>query len=111
MAKPTVAAKAVSIRLRMTVEDKREIEEKARERKLTVTEFLTRAGLGRSARQRADVDAINLLRDCVDELKCIHATLKTGGDRLESLANETLDEPMRAVIAAINRVWQTGDER
>ena len=103
--------KSAVVILRVTPETKRSFEEKASDRKLSVTEFLTRAGLGRAARQRADIDAINLLRDCVGELKSIHATLKRGGDRLEALANEALDEPMRAVITAINRVWQNGDER
>jgi uncharacterized protein (DUF1778 family) len=105
------ATKSATVILRVTPDTKRAFEEKADERKLSVTEYLTRAGLGRAARQRSDVDAINLLRDCADELKAIHATLCEGGERLEALANQTLDEPMRAVISAINRVWQSGDER
>lgn len=103
--------KSAVVVLRVTPETKRSFVEKAADRKLSVTEFLTRAGLGRAARQRPDVDAINLLRDCVDELKCIHATLAQGGEQLEALATDALDEPMRAVISAINRVWQNGDER
>ncbi|TCG03109.1 hypothetical protein BZM27_50925 [Paraburkholderia steynii] len=37
----------------MTAEDKAAIEAKAHERKLTVTDYLTRAGVGRAARQRS----------------------------------------------------------
>jgi hypothetical protein len=93
----------------MTAEDKAVIEEKARDRTLTMTDYLTRAGLGRSARQRADVDAINLLRECADELKAIHATLRgvAAGEGVPSAA--TMDQTMQAVCVAINRVWQSGD--
>lgn len=111
MAKTKAAAKVLSIRLRMSEEDKRSIEVKAAERKLSVTEFLTRAGLGRAARQRADVDAINLLRDCADQLRGIQAALKNGGPDFEARATEALGEPMRAVVDAIVRVWTSGEEQ
>ncbi|MDR9062680.1 hypothetical protein FEP48_05541 [Burkholderia multivorans] len=109
MPKPREAQKSVSIRLRMTAEDKTAIEEKARDRALTVTEYLTRAGLGRSARQRPDVDAINLLRECADELKAIHATLlgMSAGDAAPTAA--VMDQTMQAICAAIGRVWQSED--
>ncbi|APA90254.2 hypothetical protein BJG93_34645 (plasmid) [Paraburkholderia sprentiae WSM5005] len=103
--------KSAVVILRVTPDTKRSFEEKAADRKLSVTDYLTRAGLGRAARQRADVDAINLLRDCADELRGIHATLKAAGSELGALATEVLDEPMRAVIDAINRVWESGEER
>ncbi|WP_442793730.1 plasmid mobilization protein [Paraburkholderia sp. ZP32-5] len=45
MSEPGKAQKTVSVCLRMTAEDKAVIEEKARNRTLTVTEYLTRAGL------------------------------------------------------------------
>lgn len=103
--------KSAVVILRVTPDTKRSFEEKAADRKLSVTEYLTRAGLGRAARQRVDVDAINLLRACADELRAMHATLKKGGLEHEALATEALNEPMRAVIDAINRVWVSGDER
>lgn len=103
--------KSAVVILRVTPDTKRLFEEKAADRKLSVTDYLTRAGLGRAARQRVDVDAINLLRDCADELRAIHATLKEGGIDIEALATEALNEPMRAVIDAINRVWVSGEER
>ena len=111
MPKPSKAKKSALISLRMTAEDKALIEEKARDRTLTVTDYLTRTGLGRSARQRVDVDAINLLRDCADELKTIHATLQgvAAGEGMPSA--DTMDQTMRAVCAAINRVWQSEDRR
>lgn len=109
MPKPREAQKSVSIRLRMTAEDKAVIEEKARDRALTVTEYLTRAGLGRSARQRPEVDAINLLRECADELKAIHVAVRsiTADDAVPAAA--TMDETMQAICAAIGRVWQSED--
>lgn len=109
MPKQRGAQKSVSIRLRMTAEDKAVIEEKARDRALTVTEYLTRAGLGRSARQRPDVDAINLLRECADELKAIHATLHGMSAGESAPGGATLDQTMQAICAAIGRVWQSED--
>jgi uncharacterized protein (DUF1778 family) len=103
--------KSAVVILRVTPETKRLFEEKAADRKLSVTEYLTRAGLGRAARQRVDVDAINLLRDCADELREIYALLKAGDRNNEALTDGALDDSMRAVIAAINRVWTSGDER
>jgi hypothetical protein len=111
MPKPGSAQKSVSIRLRMTAQDKAAIEEKARDRALTVTEYLTSAGLGRSARQRADVDTINLLRECADELKAIHATLRGGAVAGGVPSAVTMDQTMQAVCAAINRIWHREGER
>src|SRR5260363_78969 len=71
MLKNRAAIKSVAIYLRMTAKDKAAIEERAKERKMTVTEYLTRTGLARLTRQRADVDAIHQLRLCVEELKGI----------------------------------------
>ncbi|CPF79869.1 plasmid mobilization protein [Burkholderia pseudomallei] len=105
------AVKSVSICLRITAEDKAAIEAKARERKLTLTEYLTRAGLGRAARQRADVDAINLLRACVDELKAMHVNLQGRHEAERALSHGSMDRTMAAVCAAIQRVWQSEAER
>jgi uncharacterized protein (DUF1778 family) len=108
MPKQKVFEKTARVNLRLTPADKQAIEEKARERNLTVVEFLTRAGLGRAARQRADVDAINALRACVDELKGTHDTLEriADGDKLIMPAN--MDAQMCAITAAIHRVWNNG---
>jgi hypothetical protein len=101
--------KSATITLRVTAEDKKTLEEKARERALTLTEYLTRTGLGRSARQRADVDAINLLRECADELKAIHASLRGSAAGENARAAATMDQTMQAICAAIGRVWQNGE--
>lgn len=103
--------KSESLRLRLTAEDKLAIEGRARDRKLTVTDYLTRAGLGRAMRQRPDVDAINLLRECVDELKAMHVTLQAMPESGRTLSPACMDRTMDAVCAAIQRVWQSGDER
>lgn len=111
MKKDSEAGKSESIRLRLTAEDKAAIEGKARDRKLTVTEYLTRAGLGRPMRQRSDVDAINLLRECVDELKSMHNILQGVPETGRALSPASMEHTMEAVCAAIQRVWQSGDER
>lgn len=100
--------KTARIDLRLSPEDKAAILEKARERNMTAVAFLTRAGLGRATRQRADVDAINELRACVDELKSIHHVLKliANGDQLVPPA--ALQHQMEAITAAIQRVWNNG---
>jgi uncharacterized protein (DUF1778 family) len=103
--------KSESLRLRLTAEDKAAIEGKARDRKLTVTDYLTRAGLGRAMRQRSDVDAINLLRECVDELKAMHASLQGIPEAGRALSPASMERTMDAVCAAIQRVWHSGDER
>jgi hypothetical protein len=102
------AIKKTNLIIRIDPELKMAIEEKARERNLTVTEYLTRAGLGRATRQRADVDAINELRACVDELKSIHHVLKliANGDQL--IPSAALEHQMAAITAAIQRVWNNG---
>ncbi|KAA0178790.1 hypothetical protein FX016_22930 [Cupriavidus gilardii] len=109
--KSSASPKTARFELRLTVEEKREMEERAAERKLTLAEYLTRAGLGRAARQRADVDAIHQLMLCVEQLKAIHHTLRQldAGDAL--LPMESLHETMEAVCEAIQRVWTTGGER
>jgi len=104
--KRTSEPKSATIILRVTAEDKRALEEKARERALTLTEYLTRTGLGRSARQRSDVDAINLLRECADELKAIHIALRGMPTDDAVSAGALMDETMQAICTAIGRVWQ-----
>lgn len=106
MLKNREVTKSVSICLRMTVEDKAAIEERARERKMTTTEYLTRVGLARPARQRADVDAINQLRLCVEELKEMHRTLQLLPIKQPIIAAETLEQTMQEICAAIQRIWR-----
>jgi hypothetical protein len=99
--------KSAAMCLRMTARDKVEIEEKARDQNLTVTEYLTRAGLRRPARQRADVDAINVLRKCVDELEAMHATLRgciAAGEGV--IPDAAMEQTLTAICTAINGVWQ-----
>lgn len=101
--------KTVAVLIKMTPEVKADIEQRAGERNLTVTDFLTRAGLARATRQRADVDAINLLRACADELKEIHTTLRAlepgHGQVIDA---EVMNQQMREITGAILRVWNNG---
>lgn len=109
-AKAATKAKSARFELRISPEEKRAIEEKAAERKLTVSEFVIRAALGRAARQRSDVDAIYQLTLCVDQLKAIHRQLLAGEAEPGALSLSTLDGTMQAVCAAIQRVWTNGAE-
>ncbi len=108
MANRKVLEKSARLELRLTPADKQAIEERAKERGLTVVEFLTRAGLGRATRQRADVDAINELRSCVDELKGMHHTLKRIADGDKLIAPVSMASLMLAVTEAIQRIWNNG---
>lgn len=108
MSNRKVLEKTTQINLRLTPTDKLAIEEKARERNLTVVDFLTRAGLGRASRQRTDVDAINALRSCVDELKGIHRALTHIGDGDKLITPANMNAQMLAITAAIQRVWVNG---
>jgi len=108
MPKKRMLIKTAQMNLRMSPADKLAIEEKAGERNLTVVDFLTRAGLGRATRQRADVDAINALRSCSDELKGIHHTLKRIADGDKLITPSNMDAQMVAITTAILRVWNNG---
>lgn len=101
--------KTESIRIRLTTEVKNTLNGKAAERNLTLSDFLTRAGLGRATRQRADVDAINELRGCAEELKAIHATLRALADGNGVLIDPAvMNAQMAAITATIERVWTNG---
>jgi uncharacterized protein (DUF1778 family) len=108
MTKRRVLEKTAQLNLRLTPADKLAIEERAQERNLTVVDFLTRAGLGRATRQRADVDAINALRDCSDKLKAIHHTLQRIADGEELIPPANMAAQMSAITAVILRVWNNG---
>lgn len=101
--------KTVAVLVKMTPEVKADIEQRARERNLTVTDFLTRAGLARATRQRADVDAINELRGCAEELKGIHATLRALADGSGvPIDPAVMNAQMAAITAGIERIWTNG---
>lgn len=108
MTKSRAVVKNARIDLRLSQEEKDAILEKANERNMTVVAFLTRAGLGRATRQRADVDAINELRTCVDELKSIHHVLKLIANGEQLIPAAALEQQMAAITAAIQRVWNNG---
>jgi uncharacterized protein (DUF1778 family) len=93
------------IDFRASEEEKAGIEERAGERNLTVGEYLIRAGLGRATRQRADVDAINLLRECRDQLKAIYHVVKTMPADAKAIEDATMDAQMAAITGAVLRVW------
>src|SRR5260364_14706 len=108
MLKNRAAIKSVAIYLRMTAKDKAAIEERAKERKMTVTEYLTRTGLARLMRQRADVDAIHELRLCVEELKGIHRAWQLLPTEAPMIDPATLEQTMQEICAAIQRIWRKG---
>lgn len=102
----TNTSKAESIRMRLSTETKAQLQAKAAERNLSLTDYLVRAGLNRPSRQRADVDAINQLRECANELKSIHTTLQQlslGTDA--PIGANAMDAQMAAITEAIGRVW------
>lgn len=82
---------------------------RAAERNLAVGEYLIRTGLGRATRQRADVDAINLLRECREQLKSIHHAVSALAAGTSPIAASTLDDQMAAITGAVLRVWSTGN--
>jgi hypothetical protein len=98
------------LNFRASVEEKAGIEQRAAERNLPVGEYLIRVGLGRATRQRADVDAINLLRDCREQLKEIYHALQSLPDGGKLIPATTLDQQMAAITGAVLRVWKTGND-
>lgn len=95
--------------IRISEEDKAAIEQRASERKLTTAEYIVRVGLARAMRQRADVDAINQLRECADQLKAIHAAISSLGQGQQIVIEPGLmNAQMKAITSAIERVWVNG---
>ncbi|RQR26995.1 hypothetical protein DIE23_28480 [Burkholderia sp. Bp9143] len=85
--------------MRTTASERLSIENRARERKLAVSDYLLRCALGKPAQLHADVDAINYLREiCIEVKNLYHAN--TG------VSEAALDKVMKAAIAAIARVWE-----
>jgi hypothetical protein len=91
--------KSARLVMRVTQHERLAIEDRADERKLTVSDFLLRCALGTAATRHADVDAINHLRNCCMEVKNLY--------HAHSGVPEALfTELMEAATAAITRVWE-----
>ncbi|NTB05856.1 plasmid mobilization protein [Agrobacterium tumefaciens] len=107
MAPKTDTKKTQSIRMRLSDEMKSQLEARAAERNLSMTDYLIRAGMNRPTRQRADVDAINELRQCAEELKAMHATMQQllALGCAAPISSGAMDAQMAAITEAIGRVW------
>lgn len=71
---------------------------------LHLSGYLLAAALSKRTRGRADVDAINLLREIASSLKDLHRLIgATHGDQLQTALDET--------VAAIQRVWASAANR
>lgn len=105
-----VKKKTSQVLLKMTPEVKAEIEQRAQERNLTVTDYLTRTGLGRATRQRADVDAINLLRECREQLRELYHAVKALPANEQVISQDSMDAQMAAITGAVLRVWNGGND-
>lgn len=96
--------KTETYKLRLTKEEKAALMAKADECAMPLSEYLLAAGLSKRTRGRADVDAINLLRDIATDLKELHVRIgTTHGDELQAALDAT--------VAAIQRVWTHGANR
>ncbi|MCY0852996.1 plasmid mobilization protein [Cupriavidus sp. D39] len=91
-------------KLRVTKDEKAALLIKADECSMPLSEYLLAAGLKRQTRGRADVDAINLLREIAAGLKALH---EVADDIHEEHLQRALDE----VVQAIQRVWSEGARR
>lgn len=109
-AKKPARKRSARIELRVSDEEKAGIEMRATERNMPVAEYLIRTGLGRATRQRADVDAINLLRECREQLKAMHHALAALPSEAQVISSVTMDAQMAAITGAILRVWNGGTE-
>lgn len=98
------------IDFRVSDEEKDGITKRAAERNLPIGEYLIRAGLGRATRQRADVDAINLLRECREQLKAIYHEVKALPADTNVIRTATMEVQMAAITSAILRVWNGENE-
>lgn len=105
-----VKTKTAQVLMRMTPEVKAEIKKRAEERNLTLTDYLVRTGLGRATRQRADVDAINLLRECRNQLKEIYHAVRALQDDSRIISESTMESQMAAITGALLRVWNDNND-
>jgi hypothetical protein len=109
--KKPLRERAARITVRLSDEEKAGIVKRADERNLPLGEYLIRTGLGRATRQRADVDAINLLRECSDQLKGIYHAVKVLPVDGKAIGIGSMDEQMKAITGAISRVWNNGTNK
>lgn len=107
--KPT-RKRGARIDFRVSDEEKAGIEARAAERNMPVAEYLIRTGLGRATRQRADVDAINLLRECREQLKAIYHEIKAMPAGAQVIHTATMEAQMAAITGAVLRVWNGDNE-
>jgi len=106
--KKPLRERAARITVRLSDEEKTGIVKRADERNLPLGEYLIRTGLGRATRQRADVDAINLLRECRGQLKEIYHAVKLLPVDAKAISVGSMEEQMQAITGAILRVWNNG---
>ena len=105
MPRKATEKKTAQMLLKMTPEVKEEIKQRAAERHLDVTDYMPRAGLGRAMRQRADVDAINALRECSDQLKQIYQLVQSVKDGHAIVPVSSMETMMAAITRTIMDVW------
>nr|CBJ34356.1 hypothethical protein [Ralstonia solanacearum PSI07] len=72
---------------------------------MPVTEYLRARAFSGRTRDRADVDAINLLSQIANGIKALYHL--PHGPKHEALLQEALNE----TVAAIQRVWDSGANR
>ncbi|WP_409014296.1 plasmid mobilization protein [Caballeronia sp. LZ002] len=89
------------IQIRVTPDEKQWIADRAEERNLTVTEFALRSMRGKSMRSASEVDAIEQLRSCSAELRRLYHAHT-------SLAPESLQAGLDAVVQNLLTVWERG---
>lgn len=96
--------KTETFKLRLTKDEKAALMAKADECAMPLSEYLLATGLSKRTRGRADVDAINLLREIASDLKALHG-------RIGASHGDALQEALDATVAAIQRVWTHGANR
>lgn len=85
---------------RIHADEKRKIEERAKDCGLSVSEFLIRTALGRQTRTRCDVHVINELRAINETIREIYSAYEHKPDELRLVLD--------AVVRAIDRVGEAG---
>ncbi|NLP65546.1 plasmid mobilization protein [Paraburkholderia sacchari] len=99
--KKVANARSEVIKLRVTPDEKKWISSRAEERNLTLSEFALRSMLGKSMRSTSELDAIEQLRFCSAELRRLYHART-------SLAPETLQAGLDAVVQNLLTVWERG---
>lgn len=91
-------------KMRLTKDEKAALIAKAEECAMPLSEYLLAVGLKRQTRGRADVEAINLLREIAAGLKALH-------DVADDIHEQHLQRALDEVVHAIQRVWSEGARR